>query len=62
MPKNDPNAQKLLRVREDIFMNYNRENFEREFARMFVLEQSQTVQDSERVLYLMRRKETVNPS
>ena len=62
MPKNDPNAQKLLRVREDIFMNYNRENFEYEFAKLFVIEQSKTVQDSKRVLYLMRRKETGNPS
>ena len=57
VPKNDANAQKLLRVREDIFMDYSRENFEREFAKGFVLEQSQVLQDSERVLYLMRRRE-----
>ena len=56
VPKNDANAQKLLRVREDIFMDYSRENFEREFAKGFVLEQSQVLQDSERVLYLMRRR------
>lgn len=62
VPKNDPNAQKLLRVREDIFMNYNRENFEREFAKRFVIERSQLVQDSERVLYLMRRSEEMRPS
>ncbi len=57
VPKNDANAQKLLRVREDIFMDYSRDNFEREFAKGFVIEKSQVLQDSERVLYLMRRRE-----
>jgi hypothetical protein len=57
VPKDDPNAQKLLRAREDIFDSYTREEFEREFGRRFTIQDSRTVQDSARQLYLMRRRE-----
>jgi hypothetical protein len=56
VPKEDPNARKLLRVREDIFPGYTRENFEREFSRGFAIQRSAPLQDSPRVLYLMRNQ------
>jgi hypothetical protein len=55
VPKDDPNARKLLRVREDIFDGYTREKFEEEFSRRFAIQDSRRVRDSERQLYLMRR-------
>ncbi len=55
VPKDDPNAQKLLRVREDIFPGYTQENFTREFSRWFAIEQTARPADSNRVLYLLRR-------
>jgi ribosomal protein L11 methylase PrmA len=55
VPKDDPNAQKLLRVREDIFPGYTEEGFTREFSRWFAIEQTARPADSNRVLYLMRR-------
>ena len=56
VPKDDPNARKLLQVREDIFSDYTEERFKEEFGRSFTIEQAEQVQDSSRVLYLMRRK------
>jgi len=57
VPKDDSNAQKLLRVREDVFVDYAQENFEREFSRCFKIHKSEQIQDSERKLYLMQRLE-----
>jgi ribosomal protein L11 methylase PrmA len=54
VPKDDPNARKLLHAREDIFDNYSRQDFERAFCRRFTIEDGRTVQDSARQLYLMR--------
>lgn len=56
VPKDDSNARKLLQVREDIFKDYTRENFEREFEKCFKIVTSKRVEDSNRVLYLMQRK------
>jgi len=57
VPKEDDNAQKLLTVRKDIFPGYTRENFEAEFSRGFAIQRSVPVQDSRRVLYLMRNQQ-----
>lgn len=56
VPKSDSQVQRLLATREDIFVNYTQQAFETEFARQFVLERSQPVTGSERILYLMRRR------
>jgi len=58
VPKSDSQVQRLLATREDIFVNYTRQAFESEFARPFVLERSQPITGSERILYLMRRRES----
>jgi len=56
VPKTDSQVQRLLVVREDIFAGYTQEAFEAAFGRLFVLERAERIQDSERTLYLMRRR------
>jgi hypothetical protein len=56
VPKSDSQVQKLLRSREDIFPNYTRQGFEKAFAEFFTLQHSSGVRDSERWIYLMKRK------
>jgi hypothetical protein len=56
VPKNDSQVQRLLATREDIFPDYTVEGFERAFTEKFDLVQSEAIQDSERRLYLMRRR------
>lgn len=61
VPKTDPNAQTLLQVREDIFPRYTQAEFEREFAQHFTLEQTKPIPESQRVLYLLRRRDGPTP-
>ena len=56
VPKSDSQVQKLLASREDIFTEYTRDGFEKAFCERFIVHQSVSVRDSERVLYLMERK------
>ena len=56
VPKSDSQVQKLLRNREDIFSGYTREGFERDFGCFFTIQHSSCIRDSERWLYLMRKK------
>ena len=58
VPISDPQARSLIFKRENLFSSYHQEAFEEEFARYFFIEAPVKVQDSERLLYLMRRKET----
>lgn len=56
VPKSDSNAQRLLSAREDIFSNYNQSEFERVFSRYYAIKQAKNINDSERVLYLMKKR------
>lgn len=56
VPKEDKQVQRLLVTREDIFTDYNQENFEQAFGKFFILEKKEQVIESERTLYLMKRK------
>ena len=58
IPKSDPRVKKLLATRKDIFSNYTQEAFEGEFSKLFVIQTSAKIRDSERTLYLMLAKET----
>ena len=58
VPKSDSQVQRLLATREDIFVDYTQQAFESEFAKLFVLERSQPITGSKRILYLMRRRES----
>ncbi|HID30737.1 MAG TPA: SAM-dependent methyltransferase, partial [Desulfobacterales bacterium] len=53
VPKSDSQVQKLLSSREDIFGEYDRQSFEREFGEFFTILRSEPIADTDRVLYLM---------
>ncbi len=55
VPKSDPQAQKLLRSRRDIFDRYDRTTFEDAFSAHFSVEHRESIAGTERALYLMRR-------
>jgi len=54
--KEDSQVQRLLCTREDIFKNYDRNNFEAEFSKHFIIASSHRIIDTHRTLYLMKRK------
>jgi hypothetical protein len=56
VPKSDPQVQRLLRNREDIFADYHEEGFERAFGGAFTVERKERLPDSPRVLYLLRAR------
>lgn len=56
VPKSDSQVQKLLRSRMDVFSEYTRDGFEKAFGQWYTIERSSAVRDSERWIYLMRRK------
>ncbi|KKQ52970.1 hypothetical protein A2865_02015 [Candidatus Woesebacteria bacterium RIFCSPHIGHO2_01_FULL_39_17] len=56
VPKGDFQIKRLLLNREDIFSEYNQENFEKEFSNFFYIRKKIRIYNSERVMYLMKRK------
>jgi hypothetical protein len=52
VPKDDPQARRLLRSRRDVFADYTQEAFESAFAGRFRLEAKEPLPGSGRVLYL----------
>ena len=56
VPKNDSEVMKLLATREDIFNEYTIEKFEAEFKKSFSIEEKIKLEDSERFLYIMKKK------
>jgi len=58
VPKEDSNAQKLLRSRDDIFPFYTKEHFENAFSQFFRIIRQEQVVDSRRTLYLMKKYES----
>jgi ribosomal protein L11 methylase PrmA len=56
VPKSDLQVQRLLSTRKDIFDNYTQNNFESEFQKYFTIIKNREVKDSQRTIYLMRRK------
>jgi hypothetical protein len=58
VPKSDSQVERLLTNRADIFPDYTIEGFERAFEQHWTVERAQRVGDSQRTLYLMRRRET----
>jgi hypothetical protein len=57
IPKNDPQIQKLLSTREDIFQNYTQAFFEKSFLKYFEFLKILPIKNSERLIYLMKKKE-----
>ena len=58
VPKSDSQVERLLMNREDIFPDYTLEGFERAFEPSWTIERRQRVGDSDRTLFLMRRRPT----
>jgi len=56
VPKSDSQVQRLLRSRLDIFDEYTRDGFEKAFSQWYMVKDSSAVRDSERWLYLMKRR------
>ena len=55
VPKEDPQARRLLQSRRDIFDDYNQEGFEAALARYFLIDERVPVGEDGRVLYLMEK-------
>jgi hypothetical protein len=56
VPKDDSQIKKMLLNRDDIFESYNSRNFEKEFSRLFSIKKKTNVKNSDRVIYLMKKK------
>lgn len=56
VPKNDPNVKKMLTYRQDIFKNYDLENFTGEFKRYFNIKISRDIKNTQRKIFLMENK------
>jgi hypothetical protein len=56
VPKDDSQIQRMLFTREDIFPDYTRKNFEKEFKKYFTIKQTVNIKDSKRSLYLMQKR------
>lgn len=55
VPKNDPQTQKLLITKKDIFHEYTLEHFRIEFSKYFSTVCFEKIKNSERVLFLMSK-------
>jgi len=56
VPKQDSQVQTLLKTREDIFTDYSESGFEASFEKDFQITEKQPVEDSDRILYLLRTR------
>ena len=56
VPKDDSKTKILLQNREDIFDDYNQENFEKDFSNYYKIIKKEKIRGSKRILYLMRKK------
>jgi len=56
VPKSDSQVKRLLATREDVFPNYTEEGFETAFGKVFEVVASESIDGSERTLYLLKRK------
>lgn len=56
IPKNDPQVSRLLFNREDVYGNYSKKSFEKDFSMYFNVNSVQNISGSQRDLYLMTKK------
>jgi len=56
VPKEDSNAKRLLASRKDIFVNYTKANFEKEFLKHFKIIKQIKIPESLRNLYLIKKR------
>jgi hypothetical protein len=53
VPKDDPQVQRLLAWRQDIFADYTRQGFEAAFSPFFAVREAISIRDTQRTLYLL---------
>jgi ribosomal protein L11 methylase PrmA len=58
VPKSDSQVKRLLATREDIFPSYTPKGFEAAFERYYRIIKTTPVKGSDRLMYLMERRET----
>jgi len=56
VPKQDSQIEKMLINREDLFEDYNEENFKNNFRKFYNIIRETKIYESDRVLFLMKRK------
>ena len=56
VPKSDSQVKRLLSTRDDIFPDYSFEGLEEAFGKYYDIKASDDIEDSERRMYLMKRK------
>jgi hypothetical protein len=56
VPKDDSNAKKLLTLRKDIFVDYNKHKFESVFRKLFDFISVDNIKGTKRIIYLMKKK------
>ncbi len=56
IPKEDSQIRRLMRVRKDIFSDYDEESFRKEFGNYFHIREGRSLKETGRTLYLMQRK------
>ena len=59
VPKSDSQVVKQLSSRRDVFPMYDKANFEREFSTFFTIIAQEQIKESERILYLMKKRVNV---
>jgi ribosomal protein L11 methylase PrmA len=59
VPKEDSQVKKLLATRKDIFNDYNQAGFEKSFLRYFDISESEKIEGSCRLIYLMKSKKGI---
>ena len=57
VPKEDSQVLRLLCNRKDVFTDYSIEEFERSFGQFFTTARKESIQDSKRILYLMKKSD-----
>lgn len=56
VPKEDSQVRRLLSTREDVFDDYDENNFVKEFEKKFEIVEFDKISDTERTMYCMRNK------
>lgn len=56
VPKSDPKVKELLRFREDIFPNYDINNFEKSFLMNFEIIKKNNIGNTDRILYFLKKR------
>ena len=57
VPKSDKKVRQLLVARDDIFVDYSRSGFEVAFGSVYELVTSTPIEESQRLIYLLRRRQ-----